>query len=150
MPILYVAQTNILWVELLPYKKKTLRTINFQSKDSHSSPLFKSSYILKLQDKIVIENIPFINKSFNNLIPPIFNLLLTRYLNHHIRLILMEKNSIAIAAINSWKIKLNIISVICYLKNIAQSKFKIYFLKNALENMNEEAKSGNFNWTKQI
>ena len=57
----------------------------------------------------------------------------------------MEKNSIAIEAINSWKIKLNIISVICYLKHIAKSKFKIYFLKNALENMNEEAKSGNFN-----
>ena len=53
-------------------QKKALRTINFQSKDSHSSPLFKSSYILKLEDKIVIENIPFINKLFNNILPPMF------------------------------------------------------------------------------
>ena len=30
------------------------------------------------------------------------HLLLTRYLNHLIELILMEKNSITIAAINSW------------------------------------------------
>ena len=44
--------------------------MNFQSRDSHSSPLFKSNHILK--DKVLIENILFINKSFNNLLPPIF------------------------------------------------------------------------------
>ena len=42
-------------------------------------------------------------------------------------------------------IKLNINSVIYYLKHIAQPKFKIYFLKNALKNINEEVKRGNFN-----
>ena len=42
----------------------------FLSRDSHSSPLFKSSHILQLEDKIFIENIVFINKSFNNLLPP--------------------------------------------------------------------------------
>ena len=47
--------------------------MNFQSRDSHSSPLFRSNNILKLEDKILIENILFIiNKSFNNLLPPIF------------------------------------------------------------------------------
>ena len=41
-------------------------------------------------------------------------------------------------------IKLNISSVICHIKHIAQPKLKIYFLKNALENINE-VKRGNFN-----
>ena len=47
--------------------------MNFQSRDSHSDPLFKSNHILKLEDKILVENIIFISKSFNNLLPPIFN-----------------------------------------------------------------------------
>ena len=46
--------------------------MNFQSRDSQSSLLFKSNHILALEDKILIENIIFINKSFNNLLPPIF------------------------------------------------------------------------------
>ena len=46
--------------------------MNFQSRDSHSSPLFKSKHILKLEGKTRIENILFRNKSFNNLLPPIF------------------------------------------------------------------------------
>ena len=37
-------------------------------------------------------------------------------------------------------IKLNISSVICHLKHSAQPKLKVYFLKNALENINEEVK----------
>ena len=43
-----------------------------QSRDSHLSPLFRSNHILKLEDKILIENFLFISKSFNNLLPPIF------------------------------------------------------------------------------
>ena len=34
-------------------------------------------------------------------------------------------------------IKLNISSVICHLKHIAQPKLKVYFLKNALKVINE-------------
>ena len=44
----------------------------FQPRDSHSFTLCKSNHILKLEDKILIENILFINNSFNNLLPPIF------------------------------------------------------------------------------
>ena len=44
--------------------------MTFQSRDSHSSPLFKSNHVLKT--RILIENMLFINKSFNNLLPPIF------------------------------------------------------------------------------
>ena len=46
--------------------------MNFQSIDSHSSSLFRSNHILKLEEKIRKENILFISKSFNNLLPPIF------------------------------------------------------------------------------
>ena len=53
-------------------QKKALRIMNFQSRDSHPSPLFKSNPILKLEDKVLIENILFINKSFQKLFPPIF------------------------------------------------------------------------------
>ena len=53
-------------------QKKALIIMNFQSRDSHSSLLFKSNHILALEDKILIENILFIKKSFNNLLPPIF------------------------------------------------------------------------------
>ena len=53
-------------------QKKALRIMDFHSRDSHSSRLFKSNHILKLEDKILTENILFINKSLNNLLPPIF------------------------------------------------------------------------------
>ena len=53
-------------------QKKALRIMNFQSRGSHSSPLVKPNHILKLEDKILIENILFINKSLNNLLLPIF------------------------------------------------------------------------------
>ena len=53
-------------------QKKALRIMNFQSRDSHSSPLFRSNHILKLEDKILIEIILFISKSFNILLPPVF------------------------------------------------------------------------------
>ena len=46
--------------------------MNFQSRDSHSSVLFRSKHILLLEYKIFMENILFISKIFNDLLPPIF------------------------------------------------------------------------------
>ena len=34
-------------------QKKALKIMDFHSRDSHSSPLFKSNHILKLEDKIL-------------------------------------------------------------------------------------------------
>ena len=92
--------------------------MNFQSRDSHSSPLFKSNHILKLEDKILIENILFINKSLNNLLPPIFKNCFTfcSHVNNYqtvsstsdeifkplYRADSFGKISITIGAINSW------------------------------------------------
>ena len=57
----------------------------------------------------------------------------------------MEKNSSNLGAINSWN-KTQHISVMCHLKHSAQPKLKVHFLKNALENINEKVKDGNFNY----
>ena len=81
--------------------------MNFPSRDFHSSPLFKSNHILKLEDKILADNIPFINKSFNNLLPSTFNSWIifysdvhnyqavssfsAKYLNHRVKMIHTEK-----------------------------------------------------------
>ena len=42
---------------IITQQKKALGIINFQSRDSHSSLLFRSNHILKLEDNIVAENI---------------------------------------------------------------------------------------------
>ena len=54
-------------------QKKAAGIINFQPGNSHTSPLFKQSPILKFQDKICLENILFVSKSLNNLSPSVFN-----------------------------------------------------------------------------
>ena len=116
---------NLIWGQnlnavsrIVILQKKALRIMNFQSRDSHSSPLFKSNHILKLEDKILIENILFINKSLNNLLPPIFKNWFTFCSDVHnyqtvsstsdkifkpsYRTDSFGKNSITIGAINSW------------------------------------------------
>ena len=53
-------------------QKKAIRIINFEKRNAHTNPLFKKSKILKLLDKVMIENCIFINKSLKNLLPTIF------------------------------------------------------------------------------
>ena len=53
-------------------QKKTLRIINFKERNAHSSPLFHNSKIIKIADKVKIENCLFINKYTNNKLPSIF------------------------------------------------------------------------------
>ena len=53
--------------------KKALRIINFKPRNYHTSgSLFKENVVLKLIDKVYLENILFVNKCFNSLLP-IFN-----------------------------------------------------------------------------
>ena len=58
---------------ILILQKKAVRSINFQPRNFHSSPLFKQNSILKFQDKICLGNILFVSKSLNNLSLSIFN-----------------------------------------------------------------------------
>ena len=99
-------------------QKKALRIMNFQSRDSQSSLLFKCNHFLKFEDKILIANILFIHKSLNNLLPPIFKNWFTFCSDVHnyqtvsstsdkifkpsYRTDSFGKNSITIGAINSW------------------------------------------------
>ena len=48
-------------------QKKFIRIIYFWSHNAHTSPLFRESNILKLPDKIALENCLFINKCFNKI-----------------------------------------------------------------------------------
>ena len=47
--------------------------MNFKDRNSHSNPLFKGSKVIKLPDKIKIENCLFINKYVHQKLPSIFN-----------------------------------------------------------------------------
>ena len=116
---------NLIWGQnlyavsrIVILQKKVLRIMNFESRDSHSSLLFKSNHIRKLEDKILIHNILFINKSFNNLLPPIFKSWFTfcsevrnyqtisstadKIFKPSYRTDSYGKKSITIGAINSW------------------------------------------------
>ena len=54
--------------EMVILQKKAVRIINFQPRNSHTSPL------LKFQDQICLDNILFVSKSFNNLSPSVFSM----------------------------------------------------------------------------
>ena len=47
---------------ILILQKKAVRIINFQLRNSHTSPLFKQNFILKFQDKICLENMLFVRQ----------------------------------------------------------------------------------------
>ena len=58
---------------LVILQKKPLRIMNYQPRNSHTTSLSRKAAVLKFKDKINLENILFISKSINNLLPSIFN-----------------------------------------------------------------------------
>ena len=58
---------------LIILQKNANRIINFKPRNCNTTPLFKENAILKLIDKVQLENILFVNKCINNFLPPIFN-----------------------------------------------------------------------------
>ena len=65
----HINYANLIWGQnlhslsrIIILQRKPLRIKNFQSRDSHSSPLFRPNHILKLKDKILTESILFISK----------------------------------------------------------------------------------------
>ena len=71
---------NLVWGQnpnatqrIFTMQKKAVRIISFQKMNSHTSTLFKEYNILKFHDKIEIDNIIFINKSLNNVLPSTFS-----------------------------------------------------------------------------
>ena len=69
----YLSYCCLVWAQnystiqrIIILQKKAIRIINFQPRNFHTSPLFKQNFILKFQDKICLENILFISKSYNS------------------------------------------------------------------------------------
>ena len=128
----------MLWVELLSYISCY-----------HSSLLFSSNYILKLEGKIRIENILYISKSFNNLLPPIFKIWFIFCSDVHnyqtvsstadkifkpsYRTHSYGKNLITIGAINSWNKTQHQFSKLS-LKTYSPTKIKSLLFKKCIGN----------------
>ena len=103
---------------ILTLQKKDMRIFTFQSKNCHSSPSFLKLKLLKLSNKVLLENVPLISKFINSLLPPAFNNWFTFCSNIHnyitirqphpklfepsFRTNLCGKNSITINAIDAW------------------------------------------------
>ena len=95
------------------YKKKLLELCN-----SHSSPLFKKSFILKFLGNFNLENTLFISKSINSFLPSVFSdwfLFSSDQYNYETswsyhgnlqkpsyKTNIYDKNSIIVSAINAW------------------------------------------------
>ena len=47
--------------------------MNYQPRNSRTSPLFRKAAVLKFKEKINLENTLSISKSINNLLPSLFN-----------------------------------------------------------------------------
>ena len=142
----YLCYCCLVWAQnfstiqrILILQKKAVRIINFQPRNSHTSPLFKQNSILKFQDKICLENILFVNKSLNNLLPSIFNTWFSFSSDQHnyetssstqgnlMKLFYKTnrygKYSITISAIGSWnKIQKQLKNIL--LKDLSSNKIK--------------------------
>ena len=160
----HINYVNLIWDKkliavsrIVILQKKALKIMNFQTRIFYSSLLFKSNHILKLEDKILTVNILFINKSFNNLLLPLFKSWFTFCFDVHnyqavsstIDKILEPsygtdsygKSSITIKAYNNWNKPQNQFSYLL-LKTYSPGKTKSFF---ALKTINEEVKRGKFN-----
>ena len=87
----YLSYCCLVWAQnystiqrIVILQKKAIRIINFQPRNSHTSHLFKQSSILKLLDKICLENILFISKYLRNLSPSVFNTWFSFSVDQHI------------------------------------------------------------------
>ena len=53
-------------------QKKALRLMNLKPRNFYTSPLYQRLNILKLPDKIFVENCLLISKAINNFLPSLF------------------------------------------------------------------------------
>ena len=76
----YINYSNLVWDQntnaikcITILQKKPLRLMNFKPRNFHTSPLYLRLNILKLPDKIFLENCLLISKAINNFLPSLFN-----------------------------------------------------------------------------
>ena len=145
---------NVIWaqnfnvVNRVPIlQKKALRTISFQPRDCHWSPLFKKQNLLKFEDKIQLENVLLGSKYFNNILPSIFDKWFTLCSDIHNynkaastgKLFkpsfwnnLFGKNSITVSVVNAWN-KIQTVFGNVILKNLTTSQIKTPLTKKCIE-----------------
>ena len=75
----HINYANVIWAQnfnavkrVCIFEKEAQRSISFQPRDCHSSPLFKKHNLLIFEDKIQLENVLLVSKYFNNILPSIF------------------------------------------------------------------------------
>ena len=123
--------------------------MNYEPRNSHASPLFRKAAALKFKDKINLENILFISKFINNLLPfsSIIGLFFpsdTRKYNTSLssndklqkypyRTNTYGKTSIIISAIESWNNSQNSLKTIS-LRLLTPSKIKLLLCNEHLKN----------------
>ena len=132
---------------VLSFYRKKLRIMNYQPRNSHTSPLFRKAAVLKFKDKINLENI--ISKSINNLLPSLFNNWFVfssgthkyntswssndKFQKYSCRSNTYAKNSIIISAIVSWNNSQNNLKTIS-LRLLTPSKIKLLLSNEYLKN----------------
>ena len=136
-------------IALVIPQKKALRIMNYQPRNSHTSPLFRKVAVLKFKDKINVENISIISKSINKLLPSLFNNWFVFSSDTHkyntslssndklqkysYRTNTYGKNSIIISAIESWNNSQNNLNTIS-LRLLTPSKIKLLLSNEYLKN----------------
>ena len=83
IPHLFGHKMEIQLKHFLFCKKKSLRIRYFRNHNAHTSPLFRESNILKLPNKVTVENSLFINKYFNTSPLTILNIWFTPSSDFH-------------------------------------------------------------------
>ena len=76
----HINYANVIWAQnsnavkrVCMVEKKAQRSISFQPRDCHSSPLFKKHNLLIFEDNIQLENVLLVSKYFNNILPSVFD-----------------------------------------------------------------------------
>ena len=151
----HINYANLIWGQnvnspfrIATLQKKAIRIIDNQTRNSHSSLLFKKSNIQKFEDKILINNIIFISKSVNNLQPTIFknSFIFCSDIHKHdtvsssadklfkpsYRTDSYGRNSVIIGAINCWNKMQNILRNQS-LKSLYPNKIKTILTKRCID-----------------
>ena len=126
-----------------------MRITNFQPRNFHSSCSFLIHNLLKFENNILLEKVLLISKATNNLIPQVFNKVLTlcsyihnyetaysttgKFFKPSFQATSNGKTSITVSAINSWNIPQTTFSDVM-LKKLTSHKMKVLLTKKCIVN----------------
>ena len=148
----HINYANVIWAQnfnavnrVSILQKKALRTISFQPRDCHLSPLFKKQNLLKFEDKTQFENVLLVSKYFNNILPSTFDkwftlcsdiLIITqlppRQGNYSNCTNLYGKNSVTLSAVNA-RNKMQIVFRNVILRTLTTTQIKTLLTKKCIE-----------------